>query len=347
MIHDREENQVTLVDSPNPHALILGSSGYGKTYFLCRIMEKMISYGKKILILDYSRSFSHTELVRNHFQYQKKIRVLNPFEDPLNWNYQGDNMAPSLTDALVHGLGTESYYQKKLLREAIDSVLGEHGFFSFPCLKQKLESLLCIKEDPESRKNLLHLLTRTEPYSSISGIQFSPKDNRTPDGEDAVLTILQLSDYSESQRKFLVEFIAEVFWVEARCGRRKTDVIVLDEFQNMDMKPGSALPSMLREGRKFGLSVYLSSQFLGGYGREAVDTLMQAANKLFFRPTENDLKTIARLIAPNAPKGWEKILGKLRVGEAVLKGRYHINNNKKELETPIICKVEAAGDAYN
>ena len=51
--------------------------------------------------------------------------------------------------------------------------------------------------------------------------------------------------------------------------------------------PGEPMPTdeffeKLREGRKFGLGVWLSSQFLGNYSREEMDTLMQAGNMMIF-----------------------------------------------------------------
>lgn len=197
-----------------------------------------------------------------------------------------------------------------------------------------------VEEDTESKKNIFHLLTRIEPYSGVSGISFRHKKEGDKDEERAQIRIVQVSDFAELQRRFLVAFLSEMFWKEVRCGMKKADVILLDEFQNLDIGPGSALSAMLREGRKFGLAVYLSSQFLANYDKEEMDTLMQAANKVIFRPTENDRRSIADLIDPNDRRTWEGILSKLQVGEAVLKGRYLIERNKKEIETPILCKIK-------
>lgn len=156
----------------------------------------------------------------------------------------------------------------------------------------------------------------------------------------AALTLVQLSKYPEIQRKFLTEFLAELFWEEVRYGKKKADIVLFDEFQNMSIKPGSALSAMLREGRKFGLSACLSTQFLGDYDKEAVDTLTQAGNMLFFKPTEREMKLVANMIDFNHPKEWRKILNGLRIGEAILKGNYTLNSMKKRVETPILCKVE-------
>ena len=91
----------------------------------------------------------------------------------------------------------------------------------------------------------------------------------------------------------------------------------------MSIKTGTGLSSMLREGRKFGLAVYLSSQFVGNYDVEEMDTLMQCGNILFFRPAVRDIKKTADMISLENPIVWKRILEELQVGEAILKGVYH------------------------
>ena len=338
MINDMEGNAILLSENPNAHTLVLGNSGYGKTYFLCRRMEELIASGKTVFLLDYSQSYAEAELVKNQFRPMEMVEILDSLETDLDWIYDGREFVSDLTDALVKVLGIRSYYQKKLLRQGMKLTLDSKKSFTLAFLMEQLEVLLDIEEDAESKKNIYHLLTRIEPYSGVSGVHFRCKR----DGENekrAAITIIQISGYAELQRRFLVGLISEMFWKEVRCGRKKADVILLDEFQNLEIKPGSALSAMLREGRKFGLAVYLSSQFLADYDKEEMDTLMQAANKIIFRPTENDRAAVAELIAPDDRKIWKNILSRLQVGEAVLKGRYLIERNKKEVETPIICKI--------
>lgn len=188
-------------------------------------------------------------------------------------------------------------------------------------------------------KNVGHLLTRIAPYEDIQEVRIIKADERNVHRAVRSVTILQLSDYPELQRKFLTSFLTELFWQEVREGKKRADIVLFDEFQNLSLKPGSALSAILREGRKFDLAAYLSSQFLGNYDKEAVDTLMQAGNMMLFRPVPRDVKYVADMIDPGNRQEWVKILGSLQVGQAVLKGRYSLNQNRKECEIPIICNV--------
>lgn len=336
-----EKNKIILLEKPNSHLLVLGMSGSGKTYFLCRKIEDAFKSEKRVLIFDFASSFTELELEKSQFQLSGNIKTLNPYESELKWIYRGSNLPSALLDALVRSLKISSYYQKKLLKEALtnEEMSNERGGFTFPKLILSLEYLSCMKEDADSVKNIGHLLTRVEPYADVRKMRFVKADEKNISPVACPVTIVQLSDYPEQQRKFMTEFLSELFWQEVREGKKRADIVLFDEFQNMSLEPGSALSTMLREGRKFDLSLYLSSQFLGNYNREAVDTLMQAGNMMFFRPVPRDLKYVADIIDPGNRQEWVKILSTLQVGQAVLKGRYSINQNRKECETPIICNV--------
>ena len=339
MLKDLEGNKVELLERPNAHLLILGRSGSGKTYFSCRKIEAELKKGSHIHIFDFSASFTMAELERNCFQNLDMVHVLNPLEEKMELELGADGLQDRLVDSILKGLQVRSYYQKKLVREAIRTIFGDMGYFSMTLLSKQLERMLDMGGSTENSKNIVHLLNRIEPFSQIEEIRIFGKAEEPIGLGGPGVTVIQLSGYPESQRKFLVEFLAELFWEEVRTGKKDGGTVLFDEFQNIEIKCGSALSSMLREGRKFGLAVYLSTQFLGDYDRGAVNTLMQAANMVLFKPTEKDLKTIAQLIDPNQVKAWKGILDRLRVGEAVIKGCYRLNGDGKEISTPIICKI--------
>lgn len=326
-----------LLDIPNPHLLVLGRSGAGKTYFACRQIEEQYKHGNRIYIFDYSASYTLSELEKNRFKYLDVLETINPMQTEMCWNFSGKNIEGSLVDALLRGLKIQSYYQKKLLLEGIETVFEENDYFSIPLLVKTFESLYESKEDSESKKNTVHLLNRFGPFSEIEEVMVS---NKPADRNEAKITLIQLSDYPEIQRKFLTEFLAELLWEEVRHGEKKADIVLFDEFQNMDIKQGSAISSMLREGRKFGFAAYLSSQFFGNYDKETVETLTQAGNILFFKPTEKEMKFISKMIDNDFAKDWHNVLNKLKVGECVIKGNYQINKKNRAITRPLLCMVK-------
>lgn len=197
---------------------------------------------------------------------------------------------------------------------------------------RQIEILLEIKDEADDKKNLLHLLTRLEPFSDM-------EVNGKVENYSHIV-ILQLSGFGEIQRIFLSELFAELFWQEIKNGNRRFEIIIFDEFHSISIKTGSALASMLREGRKFNLSVWMSTQFIENYDAEQADTLMQAGHILFFRPTPKDTKTVANLIDSEHTAEWKKVLGNLRIGEAVILGEYVLQKSGKRIEHPIIGRID-------
>ena len=336
MILDMEKNTLHLSEIPNSHLLVMGQSGSGKTYYCNRKIEEEIEKGKRVLIFDYSGSFTLNELQKKHFSYCDQINYINPVEDEMVWYCPVDNYISVVTNALIKSLYINSYYQRKLLKEGVERI-GKRKKFTIPILMACLEEMIVEKEGSDEITNIGHLQTRLAPYDEVDGIIVDYTEKCV---EGVAIEVIQLSDYGELERKFITEFLSELYWQEVRQDKKRSDIIVFDEFQFLSLKPGSTLSGMLREGRKFLLAVYMSSQFLGNYSQEEVDTLMQAGNMLFFKPVPKERKQIAKYIDSQNYKNWEKILDNLKVGEAVLKGHFMINNNKTEVTCPVKCIIQ-------
>ena len=338
MLADKENHKVTLTDRPNGHILVLGKSGSGKTYFLCRKIEEDLEAGKRVFIIDYSGSYTKSEMKRNSFACISQVEMWNPFEKALVWNLRGSNAEKVIADSLIDELGIQSYYQRMLIAELTDKFVRRQEEISICSIMKELEMIIKIKKNEDICKNAEHLLNRLYPYRNIN-ISLV-KTNSIAENFMKQIVVLELSQYSQCSRKFLMELCVRFLWEEARVGKGWADVLVFDEFQYMDLCEGSAVDSLLREGRKFGVSTYLSSQFLGHKGRDAREMLMQAGNIIFFHPAESEAREVARWIDFEEPDQWRGILNKLKIGQAVIKGSYYIDKRTKVCKKPIICSVQ-------
>lgn len=344
MILDKEGHEIILTDIPNGHILVLGKSGSGKTYFLCRKIEEDLAELKRVFIIDYSGSYTDSEMKKNHFEYLSQVEVWNPFEKELVWELCGQNSENVVADSLIKILGIRSFYQKKLIVELVDRLLEDCGQMNICMLVEAAESAIETKDNADEQKNLVHLLNRLYPYRDIN-VVWRMTDSSMQDAAKPIV-VLELSQFSQQNRKFLMEFFSLLLWEEVRMWKSRADVFVFDEFQHMDLCEDSTIDTLLREGRKFGVSTYLSSQFLGRKGEEVRETFMQAGNYLFFSPTETEIRTIASWISLDAKKEWQSILGDLSRGEAVLKGNYRIKNKANICTVPIICTVRREEICY-
>jgi DNA phosphorothioation-dependent restriction protein DptH len=93
---------------------------------------------------------------------------------------------------------------------------------------------------------------------------------------------------------------------------------VLDEIQNLDHSNDSPIDKMLREGRKFGLSMILATQTTSQFNQEQKDRLFQAGHKLFFKPATTETDKFAQILSQSTSdtkSEWAQRLGKLEKGQ--------------------------------
>ena len=136
----------------------------------------------------------------------------------------------------------------------------------------------------------------------------------------------------------LAEFVLEIEWKNIQSGSKERTQLILDEFQKLRLEH-TAIEEMLREGRKYGLGLTMSSQFIPS-GKEATNALEQAATCLYFQPNDRQLITTAKKIANQDYKSWIPILKHLERGSCILTGSYCLNHRSNISNRPIICKVD-------
>lgn len=139
----------------------------------------------------------------------------------------------------------------------------------------------------------------------------------------------------------MTSLILELIWKETKLPReeRHCDCVILDEFQFLDASEDSVLVTLLREGRRFGMEVLLSTQFISNYSKEEKSTLLQVGHLLLFKPDEENLNDVVKLVDAVYPTGWKSLLSGLNRGEAVLTGKYSVGDGRRILNTPVKVKI--------
>lgn len=339
---DREENKVTMSEIPNPNVLVWGRSGQGKTYYFCREIERELKRGKRNLILDYSGSYTKEELEKNGVVIEN-VKIFNLAEKPYYWfpYYETDEeFAANLSDSLASILNINSYFQKKWLRKMMLNHIRFDNYFNVPrflkWLDQEYQNIRVESRLSDDLENIQRLLTRFAPYESLNCFYIK---RRNEDKKVAPITIVQISDLPELEKRFVAKLLVELFWKDVKQRKNFHNVLILDEIQFLLESENRAFSAIMREGRKFGLKAYMGTQFISTYKREIVESLLQAGNILIFKPTARDLSFSAGIIDEENKKSWCKILGELEVGEAVLKGNYYLNHGKRRITDSIVCRI--------
>ena len=94
--------------------------------------------------------------------------------------------------------------------------------------------------------------------------------------------------------------------------------------------------TILREGRKFGISLLLATQMLSVFDNATRAVINQAATRLYFRPEANDIKNVAKEIDPENMQRWMNVLKTLKRGEAVTVGEFDISD--REVCHPVLTR---------
>lgn len=340
-MYDAEGRMIKICNIPNPNLLIWGKSGQGKTYFCCRKIEEAIKSGKKVLIIDYSGSYTRQEMTKNQYRFMTETRFINVYEGSFVWRppyEEEDTMIANLSDTLMDILHVQGFHEKKWLRKTLRILIKEEGSFNLPAYEKTLQAVYTseknAKADREDLKYIRHLLDRITVFDTIE--KFSFKRRIEPQADTCPVSIIQLSDFPEQEKQFLSELIISSFWKETLHGIKRSDVLVLDECQFLLAMNGATLLTMLRECRKYDIELILGTQFISQYDKNVISCLLQAGNLLIFKPTAQDMRFSANIIDKENVKQWQKILGDLNIGEAVFKGTFTLNDGNRKMSTPII-----------
>lgn len=342
MIRDLEGTKIKLADIPNGHRLLVGKSGCGKTFAMFRLLEEALEEQKECLLIDFSGSFSKCE--RDKACFWAGVNEIDLYRSEFHiYVDQSDTeeMVDMVVRALLATLGITSYFQKNILKLSVKNCLHMSGKVSVPLLIKSLEKIFDEAEDKDVHDNTSRLLTRLEPYENLGNLTIS-HGGKNEIGRIPRVQIMQLSDFPELSREFMTGFLLELIWIIARSRRQSnlfTRNIFMDEIQNLSFERGRAMSGLLKEGRKFEVSLTVATQSLSGFNKEQIGILLQAGNIMIFRPANSDIGMVLRWIGGEHHCGYGALLRQLKRGECLLVGCYHRNEGHRVCTSPLLCKI--------
>jgi DNA phosphorothioation-dependent restriction protein DptH len=319
----------------NRHMLIFGASGSGKTYGIQCLLAEMAEQRLRSLIVDYTDGylpqqlesrFSSVAVPKNHFvvteglplnPFRRQRQIIDPSIPAIEENpYQVATRIESIF-ASVFAMGDQQ--SAALIRVLQAGIEEEPGF----ALEGILPRLRGDSQNGESLANKLEPLIKSQP--------FRPGEESAWEGmlssQSNWVHVLQLKGLAREIQKMVTEFALWDLWdyVQNSGSKDRPIPVVLDEIQNLDHSSDSPIDKMLREGRKFGLSLMLATQTTSQFNQEQRDRLFQAGHKLIFKPATTEIDRFAQLLS-QSPTGlskaeWGQRLASLEKGECWSLGR--------------------------
>lgn len=301
----------------NPHLMIMGESGSGKTYSAQCLIAELAQKNIPSVIFDYGQSFE-LETVEQVFRKFAAPRehligehglVLNPLQIfPTDIHGPG-TVATRVSDVFdaVYHLGD---IQRKVIIDAILRAFERHGIqtnakdtWAKPSptlseLQEILEELSLDKEYP-NYKNATGVAARLTTFFMLNSF----RNDGTPWSWDAFINdrqqqvhILQFRGLEGKTQRILVEMLLwHLFFYLKSLGQGRLRLYcVLDEAHHLSFRDNGPVDSLLREARKFGLGLIFASQQPQDFSPAAFSN---SASKLVFQTSDPGLKVSKFLAA--------------------------------------------------
>jgi DNA phosphorothioation-dependent restriction protein DptH len=339
----------------NRHMLIFGTSGSGKTYGIQCLLSELAAQSVRSFIIDYTDGFK-TDQVEPEFDLVGKpanyyVRMdqlpLNPFKrqlqvvDPNRPAIEESSfyVASRITSIFTSVYPTMGDQQSAALNRALTKGLDSDQHFSFD---QLLPLLRAEGKQGESLANKLQPFVESKLFCESQNNAWEEMLIK----EGHWVHVLQLTALSQDIQKIVTEFTLWDLWdyVQNFGNKNKPIPVVLDEIHNLDHSSDSPINKILREGRKFGLSMILATQTTSDFNQEQRDRLFQAGHKLFFKPASTEVDRFAQVLS-QATAGisraeWVQRLNKLEKGQCWSLGPVEKSNGAL-VDEPVLVSVTA------
>ncbi len=253
----------------NPHLLISGTSGAGKSQTLMNVVAQYRKEEVPVLIFDIHGEYHEVGDLVIDFRKNVRINPLNcPGETPME-------LAFEIRDVISQIFKRIGYVQRDLLYKAILEAYKQYGILpqeeikgrNVPDFDDVYSVILGWEEENPRDRSLAGLISRLRPVFEFR-LFAGPEALSIPELLKPKVFVFDLSTMpSEEIQRLAVVFTLRKIWSHiyhmGTCQGIRLS-LVLDEAYKYAFE-GSPLIPILREGRKFGISVLLASQMLNDF----------------------------------------------------------------------------------
>lgn len=289
--------------SVNPHVLILGETGVGKTYAAQCMVTELAKKGVSTVIFDYGQGFGIKDANNEFLQKTDPSQIeasrngvsINPLQIFPNDVKGPVNVAQRIADTFSRIYPKIGIQQKEAIITAVEWAFESAGIYSdnpdtwdnpLPQLEDVYSQLKKLAETED------HILKKSasSAYSHISSFfRFNViKDTGEKLTWDKMIKkkgsvwIVQLRGLDHYVSMIVTEML---IWnlISYLQSKGPSDIklfLVLDEAHKLSFEKGGPVDWVLREGRKFGVGGILASQQLDDYSKVAISN---TATKLIFQ----------------------------------------------------------------
>jgi hypothetical protein len=299
--------------SANPHVLVLGESGFGKTYTISCLLGELAQQGILSIVFDYGQGFSLNTLPPEFIAATNPIEILAS-RDGIDINplqiFRTDllgpvNVAQRVADTFARVYPRIGVQQHAVLRQAVLDVMTDEGITpedpgswmnavpTFAKVQRKLESFANNPTGMPSRyaSSVASHVSTMFVYNTFRSNGHKLSWPEMMESRNRIF-VIQLKGLEGSLERAVTEFLLWnlIGYIESLGPSALRCFVVLDEAHKLSFDLGSPVEKLLREGRKFGLGLILASQQPEDFSPVA---FANSATKIVFQVSD-DRSTISR-----------------------------------------------------
>ena len=258
--------------SANPHVLILGESGFGKTYTIASLSAELAQGNVVSVVFDYGQGFSPATLPEGIVTATNPLELhagrdgvdINPLQIFPSDLHGPVNVAQRVADTFARVYKRMGVQQHAVIRQAVIDVMADAGITldepsswtsglpRFENVQAKLQSYASDFLNSQSRfaasaashiSTVFVFNTFRQSGEKLSWPDLLNSDNRA--------VIIQLKGLEHSLERAVTEFLLWnlIGFIEALGPGPLRCFVILDEAHKLTFNPGSPVEKLLREGR--------------------------------------------------------------------------------------------------
>ena len=337
----------------NRHLLITGTSGQGKTYSIQTMLYELSKHNVSSVIFDYTEGFMLQQLeepfkqalnnkINQQVVYSDGVPI-NPFTRHevdlagITIKEKASDVAARLADIFAHvyEFGPQQY--SAIFDAALNGMEKYGDRMNMRAFMDELEE---VSEDNKAAKSVI---SKMSPF--FHTVEFKNDSNfdwgNILYADEARVNIIQLTLFTREMQVIITEMMLWDAWYYTKKygSKEKPFVVVLDEAQNLSHTMKSPSAAILTEGRKFGWSAWFATQSLKVLKDDEVVRLLQAAFKLYFKPTDDEMVKIAKQLDATGEKNWLPDIQKLKKGQCIVVGDKMKSNGKVGPSAPVVTNI--------
>ncbi len=287
----------------NPHLLVAGLPGMGKTTCLLNLCRQMLGANVRPIVFSY-----HQDIDEKLQQLVGSVRFID-FEglgfNPLQVIDRSSRMAHLDVAGAVRDIFAAIYpelgdIQGESIRKAIKDSFVEYGWDGAEADRTQLSEppfsrfVEILRAEPKPDRGLKTLLSRLNELDDYGFFQSTDKQESLWDAEQPIVLRIHSTQNDNLQKAFASLVFYGLYKDMFRRGTRDriTHALIFDEAHRAARL--QLIPTMAKECRKYGISLVLASQEARDFN---VSLFSAIANYLVLRLTETDAKVLARNVA--------------------------------------------------